>query len=38
VAALARAHGIRVLEVDGTRNAEGMADLVTDHFADYLGP
>jgi hypothetical protein len=34
----ARAHGIRVLEVDGTHDAEYMADLVADHFADYLGP
>jgi hypothetical protein len=36
--AAARAHEIRVLEIDGTRDTEGMADLVADHFADYLGP
>ena len=28
--------GIRVIEVDGTRDAEGVADLVAEHFAAYL--
>jgi hypothetical protein len=28
--------GIRVIEVDGTRDAEEMADLVTEHFSAYL--
>ena len=32
----ARAHGIRVLEVDGSRNAETIADEVASHFARYL--
>ncbi len=29
-------HGIRVITVDGSRDAEAVADLVSDHFADYL--
>ena len=29
--------GIRVIEVDGTRDADGVADLVADHFSAYLG-
>jgi 2-phosphoglycerate kinase len=28
--------GIRVIEVDGTRDAEAVADTVTDHFSPYL--
>lgn len=28
--------GIRVIEVDGSRDAEGVADLVAEHFAPYL--
>jgi hypothetical protein len=28
--------GIRVIEVDGTVDAEGVADMVADHFAPYL--
>lgn len=32
----ARRLGIRVLEVDGSRNAEAVADDVADHFAPYL--
>jgi hypothetical protein len=28
--------GIRVIEVDGTRDAEGVADLVAEHFSAYL--
>ncbi len=30
--------GIRVIEVDGTLDAEGVAGLVADHFAPFLGP
>lgn len=33
----AHALGIRVIEIDGTRDAEAVADLVTDHFSPYLG-
>lgn len=36
VVAEARAYGIRVLEVDGLRDAEEVADDVEDHFAPYL--
>ncbi|MGA8117079.1 MAG: hypothetical protein WCA46_25875 [Actinocatenispora sp.] len=32
----ARRHGIRVVTVDGSRDAEAVGDLVADHFADYL--
>jgi hypothetical protein len=32
----ARDHGIRVLEVDGTRDAEAVADEVASHFARHL--
>ena len=32
----ARRHGIRVITVDGSRDAEAIADQVCDHFADYL--
>ena len=32
----ARERGIRVLEVDGTRDAAGVADEVAEHFAPYL--
>lgn len=34
----ARQHGIRVLEVDGSLDAEAVADLVADHFRPYLPP
>ncbi|GIG62164.1 hypothetical protein Lfu02_65360 [Longispora fulva] len=34
----ATALGIRVLEVDGTRDAERVADLVAEHFAPFLPP
>jgi hypothetical protein len=34
----AGALGIRVIEVDGTRDAEAIADDVADHFAPYLSP
>lgn len=34
----ARNLGIRVLEVDGTRDAEAIADIVADHFSPYLAP
>lgn len=30
--------GMRVIEVDGSREAEAVADLVADHFAAYLRP
>ncbi|MEU5877886.1 hypothetical protein [Spirillospora sp. NPDC047279] len=30
--------GIRVIEVDGTRDADAMADMVADHFRPYLPP
>ncbi|MEV6239686.1 hypothetical protein [Lentzea sp. NPDC051838] len=33
----ARELGIRVIEVDGTRDAEAVADTVSDHFSPYLG-
>ena len=33
----AREHGIRVIEVDGTRDADAIADDVADHFSPYLG-
>ncbi|MBM7787527.1 hypothetical protein [Tenggerimyces flavus] len=36
VVAEARAYGIRVLEVSGTRDAEEIANDVEDHFAPYL--
>jgi hypothetical protein len=32
----AEAHAVRVITVDGSRDAQGVADLVADHFADYL--
>lgn len=34
----ARSLGIRVIEVDGTRDAAAVADLVADHFRPYLPP
>ncbi|MET7463211.1 hypothetical protein [Nonomuraea sp. NPDC005501] len=34
----ARRLGIRVIEVDGTRDATAVADLVADHFRPYLPP
>ncbi|MEU8122458.1 hypothetical protein AB0C21_27435 [Spirillospora sp. NPDC049024] len=34
----ARRHGIRVVEVDGTRDADAVADIVADHFRPYLPP
>ncbi|MGW3562424.1 hypothetical protein ACWDSL_00715 [Streptomyces sp. NPDC000941] len=34
----ARGLGIRVLEVDGSRDAMAIADDVADHFSPYLGP
>jgi len=34
--AQARRLEVRVIEVDGTRDADGVADLVADHFAPYL--
>lgn len=34
----ARRLGIRVIEVDGTRDADAVADLVADHFRPYLPP
>jgi hypothetical protein len=34
----ARRLGIRVIEVDGTRDAEAIADIVADHFGAYLPP
>ncbi|XVQ10706.1 hypothetical protein ACQP1W_50805 [Spirillospora sp. CA-255316] len=34
----ARRLGIRVIEVDGTRGAEAIADIVADHFRPYLPP
>jgi hypothetical protein len=36
--ASARRLGIRVLEVDGTRDADAVADIVADHFSPYLPP
>ncbi|SEG85715.1 hypothetical protein SAMN04489712_11865 [Thermomonospora echinospora] len=30
--------GIRVIEIDGTRDADAVADLVADHFRPYLPP
>jgi hypothetical protein len=35
--AQARRLGVRVIEVDGSRDAEAVADLVADHFAPHLG-
>lgn len=32
----AHRHGVRVVTVDGSRDAEAVADLVSDYFADYL--
>ncbi|TMR19280.1 hypothetical protein ETD85_53055 [Nonomuraea zeae] len=32
----ARRHGIRVIEVDGTLDADAVADLLADHFSPYL--
>lgn len=34
----ARWHGVGVLEVDGSRDADGVADLVEEQFAPYLEP
>ncbi|MEV0617778.1 hypothetical protein AB0I81_30960 [Nonomuraea sp. NPDC050404] len=34
----ARRLGIRVVEVDGTHDAEAVADLLADHFGPYLPP
>lgn len=34
----ARRLGIRVIEVDGTRDADAVADIVADHFRPYLPP
>lgn len=34
----AREHGVRVLEVDGSRDAEAVADDVAKHFAAHLPP
>jgi hypothetical protein len=34
----ARAHGVRVIEVDGSRNAQEMADEVAGHFHPFLPP
>ncbi|MEW9547450.1 hypothetical protein [Nonomuraea sp. NPDC050783] len=34
----ARRLGMRVIEVDGSLDAEGIADLVTDHFRPHLSP
>jgi hypothetical protein len=34
--AAARRHGIRVIEVDGSRDAEGIADLVAGQFAEFM--
>ncbi|GAB2931445.1 hypothetical protein GCM10027280_18860 [Micromonospora polyrhachis] len=34
----ARAHGVRVIEVDGSRTADQICDLVAEHFAPYLKP
>ena len=34
----ARQHGVHVLEVDGSRDAEAVADEVAMHFAAYLPP
>ncbi|MEU8342811.1 hypothetical protein AB0C74_14045 [Spirillospora sp. NPDC048832] len=34
----ARRLGVRVIEVDGTRDAAAVADLVADHFRPYLPP
>ncbi|MGH3391068.1 MAG: hypothetical protein ACRDOO_19545 [Actinomadura sp.] len=38
--AAASAHrlGIRVIEIDGTRDADAIADIVADHFGPYLPP
>jgi 2-phosphoglycerate kinase len=32
----AREHGVRLIEVDGSIGAEGVADLLADHFSPYL--
>jgi hypothetical protein len=34
----AREHGVRVLEVDGSADAEAVADAVGAHFSRYLPP
>lgn len=34
----ARGLGIRVLDIDGTRNAETVTDVVADHFSAFLAP
>lgn len=34
----AHAHGIRVITVDGSIDAEGIADILADHFSPYLPP
>lgn len=34
----ARKHGVHVLEIDGSRDAEAVADDVARHFAAYLPP
>ncbi|GAA3671366.1 hypothetical protein GCM10022224_039510 [Nonomuraea antimicrobica] len=34
----ARRLGVRVIEVDGSRDADAVADLVADHFRPYLPP
>jgi hypothetical protein len=34
--ASARQRGVRVIEVDGSRDAEGVADLVAEQFAEFL--
>ena len=31
-------HGISVVKVDGSVDAEGIADIVAEHFSPYLGP
>ena len=36
VVAQARRLGVRVIEVDGSADAEGVTDLVEDHFAAFL--
>jgi hypothetical protein len=37
-ASSARRLGIRVIEVDGSRDADAVADIVADHFRPYLPP
>jgi hypothetical protein len=34
----ARRLGIRVIEIDGTHDADAIADIVADHFTPYLSP